>query len=45
MVGDSILADIAGIIVGHLYYFLVDVYPKLPLSKGIEVLSPPPKLL
>jgi hypothetical protein len=42
MVGDEILPDLLGIIVGHIYYFLTDIYPKLPLSKDKKLLEPPP---
>lgn len=45
MIGESLLNDILGIIVGHVYYFLTDVYPKLPLSVGTKILDPPPSIL
>ncbi len=35
------LADILGLIVGHLYYFLEDVYPRLPQSGGRRLLAAP----
>jgi Derlin-2/3 len=34
-------ADILGFIVGHLYYYLEDVYPSLPQSQGLRILKTP----
>jgi Derlin-2/3 len=34
-------ADILGFIVGHLYYYLEDVYPSLPQSQGFRILKTP----
>jgi Derlin-2/3 len=33
--------DILGFIVGHVYYYLEDVYPHLPLSNGDRLLKTP----
>ena len=33
--------DFIGYAVGHLYYFLVDVIPYIPETKGVQVLRPP----
>jgi len=30
MVGDSILGDLIGIIIGHFYYYMTEILPKLP---------------
>lgn len=38
---ESVLADLVGIGVAHVYYFLTDVYPRLPLSSGVNILSTP----
>lgn len=35
------LADVLGLIVGHLYYFLEDVYPRMPQSGGRRLLAAP----
>ena len=45
LLGEGILSDLLGIIIGHIYYFFVDIYPKLPLSKDCKVLDPPPSIL
>ncbi|KAL4510111.1 hypothetical protein ABPG72_010304 [Tetrahymena utriculariae] len=37
----SFISDLAGIIVGHVYYFFYDVYPKLPLSTGANIMKTP----
>jgi Derlin-2/3 len=34
-------ADMLGFVVGHLYFYLEDVYPSLPLSQGQRVLKTP----
>ncbi len=34
-------ADMLGFVVGHLYYYLEDVYPKMPASNGIRLLATP----
>jgi hypothetical protein len=39
--GESIRSDFIGIAVGHLYYFLVDVLPKLPHFKNMNPLATP----
>lgn len=41
LVGKSIQADILGIVLGHAFYFFHDIYPKLPLSKGKQLLKTP----
>lgn len=41
MIGESVALDILGILVAHSFYFLYEVYPKLPLSKGIHLLKTP----
>jgi hypothetical protein len=33
--------DLLGLAVGHLYYFLEDVYPRLPASGGRRILRAP----
>jgi hypothetical protein len=37
--------DIIGISVGHLYYYLEDVVPKIPELSGFKVLKPPTILI
>eukprot|EP01017_Pseudomicrothorax_dubius_P046719 TRINITY_DN8274_c0_g1_i1.p1 TRINITY_DN8274_c0_g1~~TRINITY_DN8274_c0_g1_i1.p1 ORF type:complete len:109 (-),score=11.97 TRINITY_DN8274_c0_g1_i1:93-419(-) len=39
--GHPLLPDIIGLAIGHLYYFFVDVFPKLPLSKNKRLLKTP----
>jgi len=39
--GKSIAADILGIVIAHGFYFFYEVYPKLPLSIGKQVLKTP----
>jgi Derlin-2/3 len=39
--GHSILNDIIGVAIGHLYYFFEDVYPKLKNSNGVRILKTP----
>jgi hypothetical protein len=34
-------ADLMGMAVGHVYYFLQDIYPRLPGSRGIKWMSTP----
>jgi len=41
LVGKSIAADLLGIVLGHAFYFFHDIYPKLPLSKGKQLLKTP----
>jgi len=45
ILGETILSDLLGIIIGHVYFFLVDIYPNLPLSKDHKILDPPPAKL
>ena len=33
--------DLVGAAVGHMYYFLVDVLPKIPETKDLQVLRTP----
>ena len=44
MIGESIRSDIVGIMIGHTFYFMTDVLPKLPHFKGLQPLKTP-KLL
>ena len=39
--GFSALDDLIGAAVGHLYYFLADVLPNIPETKGLELLESP----
>lgn len=41
MFGFSPKNDIVGICVGHLYYYLEDVVPKIPELKGFKMLKAP----
>jgi len=41
LIGKSIAADILGIVLGHAFYFFHDIYPRLPLSKGKQLLKTP----
>jgi hypothetical protein len=34
-------ADLLGLVIGHLYYFLEDVYPRMPGSAGRRILKTP----
>jgi Derlin-2/3 len=36
---DSVILDVVGVLVGHLYFFLTDIYPKV---RGINLLETPP---
>ncbi|EGR32571.1 hypothetical protein IMG5_077370 [Ichthyophthirius multifiliis] len=38
---DTIITDLIGILVGHIYYYLTEIYPKLPLSKDVNILQTP----
>ena len=33
--------DLIGAAVGHIYYFLMDVLPKIPETYGLKLLGPP----
>jgi Derlin-2/3 len=35
MMGESVRSDLVGIFIGHAYYFMADVLPKLPSFKGM----------
>lgn len=39
--GQSIAEDLLGIGIAHIFYFLNDVYPRLPLSKGKKLFQTP----
>ena len=39
--GFSVVDDLIGYAVGHLYYFLADVLPNIPETKGLEPLESP----
>lgn len=41
MIGFNPFHDIIGVVVGHLYYFIEDVVPKIPDTEGIKLLRPP----
>lgn len=41
---DGLFVDLVGIMIGHIYYYLAEVYPNLPRSKGRQLLRTP-KLL
>ena len=41
MFENTLVKDIIGIFIGHTIFYLMFVYPKLPLSKGLELLEPP----
>jgi len=45
MIGESIAYDVLGIAISHSFYFFHEVYPKLPLSKGKQVLKTPTLLV
>ena len=34
-------SKVVGMIIGHVYYFCVDVIPSLPTTKDLKILSPP----
>lgn len=37
--------DLVGNLVGHLYYYLVEVLPQIPETQGVRVLSAPKILI
>lgn len=41
MLGSSPLIDLLGMVAGHAYYFLEDVYPHMPQSRGRRLLRTP----
>eukprot|EP00919_Chromeraceae_sp_WS-2016_P021561 GHVR01050915.1.p1 GENE.GHVR01050915.1~~GHVR01050915.1.p1 ORF type:complete len:215 (+),score=22.72 GHVR01050915.1:26-670(+) len=41
LLGGRVSVHIVGLIVGHMYYFFEDIYPHMPTSKGLRVLSTP----
>ena len=41
LLNHNIVADLIGIAVGHIYFFLEDVFPTLPASRGRKVLHTP----
>mmetsp|Transcript_36482 Transcript_36482/g.27047 ORF Transcript_36482/g.27047 Transcript_36482/m.27047 type:complete len:166 (-) Transcript_36482:27-524(-) len=45
MLGFNPLNDLVGIAVGHLYFFLEDIVPKLHETWGVKVLRPPRPLV
>lgn len=34
-------ADLLGLVVGHIYYYLEDIYPTMPVSRGSRPLQTP----
>ena len=34
-------SDLIGAAVGHMYYFIADILPKIPETHGLELLKPP----
>lgn len=38
---DTILPDILGITIGHIYFYLIEIYPKLHYGKDIHLLRTP----
>ncbi|KAK1443924.1 derlin like protein [Babesia gibsoni] len=41
LAGYLLTENIMGIVVGHTYYFFTDVYPKMPTSRGVQLLGTP----
>jgi len=41
LLNENIITDLVGIAVAHVYYFLADIYPKLPLSTGKNIVQTP----
>jgi hypothetical protein len=41
ILGESIRSDVIGILIGHTYFFISDIMPKLPSFKGLEPLRTP----
>mmetsp|Transcript_20908 Transcript_20908/g.23255 ORF Transcript_20908/g.23255 Transcript_20908/m.23255 type:complete len:97 (-) Transcript_20908:8-298(-) len=41
MLNKNVIYELFGIVVGHFYYFLYFVIPKLPFTKGVCLLSSP----
>jgi hypothetical protein len=43
--GESVEYDILGIVIAHTFYYLSEVYPKLPTSSGALSILEAPNLL
>lgn len=41
MIGESIIGDLLGIIIGHIYYFFSEIYPKWEMSEDVRIFRTP----
>lgn len=41
IMGEPVSYDILGIVIGHCFYFVHEIVPKLPLTKGCKVIRTP----
>jgi len=41
MVGESIKSDLIGILIGHFYYYMTEILPKLPQFKNKQPFATP----
>jgi len=45
VIGNRVLDHLLGILVGHIFFFFDDVFPLMPISKGVRIVSFPLSLL
>ena len=43
--GKSLVNEIIALTIGHFLYFFIEVFPKMPINKGISFLNPAPNFL
>ena len=43
--GKSLVNEIIALTIGHFLYFFIEVFPKMPINKGLSFLNPAPNFL